>query len=474
MATTTTIYPTDDTHIREPNPTTNYGTGIYLPMGEWSGGRRHALLQFDVSSFAKPSDIVSANFSLTAISSSGGSTRNMTLARLDQSFVDTSATWNTYNGVDTWVTAGAEDNAATDQPTYTIQVGTTTNQTVDIKSLVIDAINKRAGVLLLVIFLSSGASSYTTFGSTDNASTPNKPSLAVTVANRIEWSGDTNTDVTDSGNWDKGVAPTANDIAMFISNGEYAPVRNTLTCHKCYIGKNYSQDVGETADYLTIVADEVYADTKAQLYLHITADEFSIRGSKDIVDGCVLDGTITSVYIMNCNSEVKIKGTATISNIYIMSGNRLNPATNTSTGIVSQVIIEDGSDDSNIHCEGRFNVTDNGENDDISLYGGGKYVLNNTTESAGIENLTIASGSVCYFNSKEIQTALTMYGGTFTVEDNFHDQLDLPPTIINFGGFMDFDNGLDSVNATAFTGTTATMYNSTLSLGKTITMSLSG
>jgi len=244
MATTTTIYPTDDTHIREPNASTNYGTGIYLPIGEWSGGRRHALLEFDVSSFTEPSDIVSANFSLTAISSSGGSTRNMTLARLDQSFVDTSATWNTYNGVDSWVTAGAEDNAATTQPTYTIEVGATTNQTVDIKPLVIDAINKRAGVLLLVIFFSAGASAYTTFGSTDNLSTPNKPSLAVTVAARISWTGAIDNDLDNDDNWSPLLSgkPTSTDYALF-SSGSVSATDGGLECDTIFIGKGYTGSI---------------------------------------------------------------------------------------------------------------------------------------------------------------------------------------------------------------------------------------
>lgn len=128
----------------------------------------------------------------------------------------------------------------------------------------------------------------------------------------------------------------------------------------------------------------------------------------------------------------------------------------------------------NKSCEGRFNVTDNGENDDISLYGGGKYVLNNSTESVGIENLIIASDSVCYFNAVEIQTDLTMYGGTFTIEDNPNSQLDMPTTITNYNGTMDFGNDLNSLNNTkdAFDSTTFVGYGAIMSLGKTNTWSL--
>ena len=435
MATTTTIYPTDDTHIREPNPTTNYGTGIYLPMGEWSGGRRHALLEFDVSSFTKPSDIVSANFSLTAISSSGGSTRNMTLARLDQSFVDTSATWNTYNGVDTWVTAGAEDNAATTQPTYTIQVGSTTNQTVDIKPLVIDAINKRAGVLLLVIFLSSGASAYTTFGSTDNLSTPNKPSLAVTVATRIVWSGAAGDgDVSESRNWEKGVAPTTSDIAIF-NDGDIDVTTGQLSCYSCYISESYTGSIGTTADAIRLLSDtslvggkfvfkkkrglfnfDEYSDSGRGVYIantseddntfanglgawncfvHRTNGQFIIEGNSNLVTGSdnnskkvTTFGTQTEMVIGN-NTKATLENGSLKSHIVnakvkCKSGVLFNGADSfiAANSYVSQL----GSSMGNVQIlEGTLSFKDNEngsiESEDIHLWGNGIFDSRTTTGS---------------------------------------------------------------------------------------------
>ena len=473
MATTTTINPTKDNWLAEAYPTSQYGSGLRVQIGVATGIKyMNGIFEFDVSAYTNPSDVVGAVFTLTATASAGSGTNTMTLARLSQDFGETTSNYNTYDGSNAWATGGTGD-AETTETTYTFGVGTTANISVDIKELVIDAVTRRSGVLRFICFLNATPSSsgYTKFYSrSTGAGTP--PTLAVTVAQRISWLGVSSGDLEDARNWSSGL-PTANDIALFNENGSFSPSTGAMVCSRCYFGKNYSQDFGSSTTSLHIIASKVFADTKAQLFLRLSVDDFYIRGAKQIKDGCVLSGTIGNVYITNCESELRIEA-STISNIYIMSGNRLNPASNTSTGIVSQVIIEDGSDDSNIHCEGRFNVTDNGENDNISLYGGGKYVLNNTTESVGIENLIIASGSVCYFNAKEIQTALTMYGGTFTIEKNTNAQLDMPTTIDLFASDFNLYNGLDSANATAFSGTTFTSYSSRIRMGQTAKITLTG
>jgi len=475
MAITTTINPDSDTWLNEGQPTNNYGTASQMQCGLAGGtlNEKNMLIQFDVSAYTKPSDIVKAELTLTA-ASSGSGTNTMTLARLSQTYVESSCNWNTYDGSNTWVTGGSVDAEIT-EPIYTFGVGTTTDVVLDITSLVVDAINRRSGILRLIGFFNGTPASggFTRFYSREDSTSGNRPLLSITVAHRISWEGGLSGDLEDARNWSSGL-PTANDIALFNENGSFSPSTGAMVCSRCYFGKNYSQDFGSSTTSLTITASKVFANTKAQLFLRLLVDDFYIRGAKQIKDGCVLSGTIGNVYITNCESELRIEATSAISNIYIMSGNRINPASNTSTGIVSQVIIEDGSDDSNILCEGRFNVTDNGENDDIFLYGGGKYELNNTSEVDGIENLTIASDSVCYFNSKEIQTALTMYGGTFTIEKNMNAQLDMPTTIDLFASDFNLYNGLDSANATAFSGTTFTSYSGRITMGQSAKITLTG
>ena len=481
MATTTTIYADTDANPRSGNPDTNYSGSGVMRTGQFSGlGRRHFVMSFDVSAYTNPSDIVSANLKLFYQSSGGGSQRNMKLVRLNQTFVESEVTWNSASSGVAWTGgAGGEGNGEFTQPVYTIVVGTgASNPEVDIRDLVVDAITRREGTLWLILCFdptdTSTAAGFSLIYPSETPSTTSDPQIEVVVADRISWTGASSGDVSSRHNWTASLGvPTANDIALFNENGTNNPSSSSLTCSRCYFGRNFSQDFGSSTVSLTITADKIFADTQAQLFIKSTADEFHIRSAKQITDGCVLSGTTGSVYISNCEAEIRFHTTAAISNIYIMSGSRINPTTNTSTGIVSQVIIGEGADDANVICEGRFNVTDNAECDDISLYGGGKYVLNNTAEVNGIENLTIASGSVCEFNATEIQTALTMYGGTFTIQDNENAQLDLPTTITNYLGTLNLNNGLDSANAAAFTGTTFTGYASTLILGKTSTLTIS-
>ena len=491
MSSTTTVYASKDTWLNEGRTGQNYSTHATLTLGaQYKSGafnKNNAVWSFDLSGITDPSTITKAILTL-AYSTSGlsGTTQTVTLARLNEDFTEAEATWDDSASSVAWTGGGgAFGNAETTQPTYTFGVGSgvSSDVLIDIKDLVVDAITRRSGTLLLVAAIAGtpvGSSpGFTKFETKEDGG--NRTSVVVTQAAKVVWTGATDGNMSTGSNWSTGSIPTAEDYAMFIENGINNPTIGGVICERIYFGKLFSQDAGVEGASLALSATSIFVDTQAQVYLFAIADELRIRNTKDTIDGCNIRGTITNLYITDCSSTITVNATATISNIYIMSGNRLNPATNTSTGIVSQVILEAGFDDADVHCEGRFNVTDNAECDNISLYGGGKYVLNNTNESVGIENLTIASGSVCYFNAREIQTALTIYGGTFTIVDNRSDLIDMPTTIINFGGFMDFDNGLDSIGDkndgtgnTAFTGTTATMYNSSLQFGRTITASLGG
>jgi hypothetical protein len=443
----------------------------------YSGGtwyKFNAVMSFDVSGITDPSSITKAILTLGFDSTSGSTTQTATLARLNEDFVEAEADFDEAEDGISWTGgSGAFGNAETTQPTYTFSVGSgvSANVTIDIKDLVIDAIiNDRR--LLLVAAISGtptgAASGNTDFDTTENLS--NQTALVITQAARIAWSGATDGQMLTDSNWVGGTRPAADDFAMFIEDGQTStPVIGSMVCSRIYFGKLFSQDVGSPC---LLAATSVYIDTQTQLNILVLGTEVLIRNAKDINSGCRVTGVITNLYISNCSAEIIVDEDAEVSNIYVMSGNTMNPISDTYTGAESRVIIEEGADDFDIICEGSFFVTDNAECGDISLYGSGKYELNNTAEVDGIENLIIASDSVCYFNAKEIDTSLTMYGGTFTIEDNTNSQLDMPTTMTTLNGKVNLDNGLDAANAAAFDGTTFVGYAAVLLLNKTSTLTI--
>ena len=246
MATTTTINPTKDNWLAEGNPTSKYGNGALVQIGV-SGGIKYmnGIFEFDVSGYTSPSDVVSATFTLTA-SASVGSANTMTLARLSQDFGESTSNYNTYDGSNTWVTGGTGDAEKT-ETTYTFGVGTTTDISVDIKELVVDAVTRRAGILRFICFLDGtpATSGYTKFYSrTTGAGTP--PALAVTVADRITWAGDVDSDVDNYRNWAGYVIPTADDYALFTNTVD--ATTGTLTCHTLQIGRTYTGTISTATE----------------------------------------------------------------------------------------------------------------------------------------------------------------------------------------------------------------------------------
>ena len=267
MATTTTIYATDDTNLRENAPTTNYGSNALIRVGQYSSYRRHAVFKFDVSSFTEPTDIIKADFTVTTSATSGSSTRTMKYARLNQDFVESEATWNiSATGISWSGGAGAEGNGEFTQPTYDITVGDVTGaQTVDIMDLVVDAINRRDDILWLVMCFDPSDSATGTgssiIHSSEAVTASDRPKIAVTVAERVAWTGARGDGDLDVGaNWDTSSEPTADDYALFPSGSEDV-VRGDLQCKKVYIGKNYKGSIGTTAAPITFEANELHCNS---------------------------------------------------------------------------------------------------------------------------------------------------------------------------------------------------------------------
>ena len=316
MASTSTIYAETDSGIRQSDPTTNYGSNTLLRIGYYSGSnKRHAVLKFDVSSITNPTDIVSCNFTLTEQNTFGTTTRTMKVSRLNQTFVENEVTWEiSETGTDWSGGDGAAGNAETTQTTYSISVGNSVgDQTVDIKELVIDAINKRSGILWLVIYIDPDDSSTdignSVFYSSETGTASNRPQIEVVVADRISWDGETSTLVTTARNWVGGVAPTANDYALFINTPTFSPTSGLLQVSRVYVGKNFKGNIGTGGIPLSIECDEFHnASRYALVNANINesaSDRCELRVKDTSTDTIKFDGKYSAI-INRTRSDVTL------------------------------------------------------------------------------------------------------------------------------------------------------------------------
>jgi len=260
MSTTTTFNPTKDSYLYSVYPSTPYGSYATISLGELgtSGNLRNGVFEFDVSSITSVTDIVSANFTLVVLSAFGTVEKTMTVARLDQEFTETTATWSYSEGITLWTGgAGASENAVTGLPTYEITVSQYENQVVNIVELVRDAIINHNGILRLVIYMKAeGSSGNSTFGSRSNGTAAKRPTLDVVVASRFTWTGAIDDDLDDSHNWIPATVPTSDDIVLF-SSGAVDVGKGTLACRRVYVGGQFRGDIGRITAIIKMDCDEM-------------------------------------------------------------------------------------------------------------------------------------------------------------------------------------------------------------------------
>ena len=314
MAVTTTINPTSDNWLNEGSATTNYGSASTFQAGV-SGGtmyKKHAVLEFDVSSLTNPADITSANLTLVATSSGGGGSNNMTLQRLTQSFGETTSNWNTYDGSNSWTTVGAFDDVVAGEPTYTISVGATSDVVVDVRELVIDAINRRSGILRIVIYFDGTPSNggFTRFGARNHGTASNHPKVEVVTARRAVWTGAIDGDLDTSGNWEDTISgePSTSDIAIF--SGGANVTRGTLACAKAYLSEGFENDIGTSASSVSFTVSEIHINKKlGKFFIDCSGKPtvFIANTSAD-TNGSKLLGTYEPI-IKNTRSEIYLAGT---------------------------------------------------------------------------------------------------------------------------------------------------------------------
>ena len=424
MATTTTIYPSDDTFLREDIPATNYETTTLLRVGQFSGtNRRHALLDFKTTSVSVPaSRVVSSVLTLTEQNTFGSTTRTMKLCRNTQSATNvTAATWATYDGSTAWSDGGEADSAQT-EPMYSVSVGNSVgNAVVDINDLVIDAMTRRSGDLDMILCFDKTDTNTSSIGnsvfySVDWGTVSQRPKLVVKVADVVRWTGGANDNNADTArNWMKlstgahGL-PTNNDYVIF-NDGNVDVLSGTINCDSMYVSEGYTGNIGTTSTAITIRADgdRVLADDK----------KLVINKKTGIFNLAAYSLTKQSVYISNCPDDCKYTG-ATSFNCYISGGRKVE-------------IVGDSNLVATGTLEGSKNITLSGTatsikatNSRLTLNNGCKdFIVGEKTrmrcvtgEIAQNGSSYITSDAFVAFLSAEAGADIHIFDGTLSMKDN--------------------------------------------------------
>jgi len=184
----TTLEATQATRGNSAAPDTNYGliTAMKIGYSTGSGGTfGNAWIEFDVSQFeenVQNNEVVEAELLLTVMTEWGTTAQEeLTLARCTKAFVETEATWNDYADGESWDTPGG-DHSTTETVYTSMTVGDESgDQRVDIKELVVDAIENRDGILRIMIFMpeSPGYAAIANYGDDEHAT--KFPTLTVTT-----------------------------------------------------------------------------------------------------------------------------------------------------------------------------------------------------------------------------------------------------------------------------------------------------
>ncbi len=150
------LLPTKDTQIDGSAATTNYGTGATaeVDVGYIAGSKvlwRRTLITFQIPTEVASAEVYLAFLKLWCTSSLTTGTAAV-LKRLTQAWTEAGVTWNKYDGVTNWATAGGDftDVGAVSWAT----AAALTYKEIDVTALVQDAITSRSGLLDLILALS--------------------------------------------------------------------------------------------------------------------------------------------------------------------------------------------------------------------------------------------------------------------------------------------------------------------------------
>lgn len=104
-----TLYATADSTMKVDVPTTNFGSSMYLMVGEANTGTgltRRTLIKFDVSAIPAVATVVTAVLRLYCDQDSSSNARTYSVYRVIRPWVETEATWNKATSSASWATAG--------------------------------------------------------------------------------------------------------------------------------------------------------------------------------------------------------------------------------------------------------------------------------------------------------------------------------------------------------------------------------
>lgn len=188
------------TYLQQNQATTNYGTAATAKIGNNGSNRLGILLEEDLTSQGLISEhITSAKISLRKASGPANSnTATAAIARLTQSWTETGATYNTYDGSNAWPGgAGAFEDVDFKNFVYPcVQRGKTLDPSgvyydYDVTNLVKDAIDNRSNLLSVYMHfqtVASGSTTWNSYNTDDSSSYPAKLIITHTFSPRqAKW-----------------------------------------------------------------------------------------------------------------------------------------------------------------------------------------------------------------------------------------------------------------------------------------------
>lgn len=455
MSTTTTINPTKDAYLWERNTTTNYGTGVDLRIGDnlpvATSQAYNTVMEFDVSSYDDPSAIVSANLTLTHISDFGTVNNTVTVRRLNIDFVESGAdgcTWDKPDDGEATTWGGGEDYAATNVPDVTFSVGVDGDDvTVDISDFVIDAIQRRAGVLRLVFFMPTNATAkgWTKFASTRHGTSSKHPALEIIVAARVPWSGTLGGDLDNVNNWTSLPPPDANDFAYFIGD-KPSITSGSLDCHSIFIGKTFKGNFGTSSSSISMACyNMLYSSPYSEANLTVNSGKgydgiVRINNSNNtpstvkftgetkyrlINTGAAIELTGTDIDSVECHSaKASFTSADTITSVNITGGScRLQNGAGTIYSVDASLLVENTSfDTTDITQSGGYVRLKADTVDDVIIYAGTMTVRGNEGAPITIDNLSVYPKAKADLRTKsntiETTNPVNMYGGRVLLDGN--------------------------------------------------------
>ncbi|HEV8617446.1 MAG TPA: DNRLRE domain-containing protein [Methylomirabilota bacterium] len=179
-----TLSPTQDSWINSNVTTQNNGAATTLNVRNRNGNIRNTLIQFSVSTV--PSDATIQTGTLNLVVTSSGGTRTYGVYPLTQAWTESGVTWAKRDASNNWTTAGGTIGAQTTSASTGV-AGTTVAWTVttDVQGWFTGSTNNGWLIKDNTTTGSNSGDVTNAFGSDENATASNRPTLVVTYMRRV-------------------------------------------------------------------------------------------------------------------------------------------------------------------------------------------------------------------------------------------------------------------------------------------------